>query len=170
MNWKHLLIGFVAGCVAATAVCQVMAKRKSGYVLHFLDVQTVDEDTRAPVAVGVKFPKHPDFTDSTAEPHKAVLLRVERGSESGITRVTWLGTESPNAYQFVLTADGYADLVVPSDLIETTSGLATVSVGRPATLLMVKAEEDGAGQAASAPQSKREGETEPEQESEERGQ
>jgi hypothetical protein len=141
MNWKHLLIGFVAGWVVTSAAFQVAAKRKSGYVLHSFEVRTLDAESGSPVSVGVKFPSHPDFTYSTAEPQKAVLSRTEHGGESGITRAAWLGTASADAYEFTLFADGYEDVVVPANLIDTTSGVSTGSVRQPETLLMTKAEQ-----------------------------
>lgn len=141
MNWKPLLIGFSAGCLAASVAVRVTPTRESAYVLHFLEVRTLDVDTRLPVWVGVKFPVHPDFTYATAEPDRPLLSRVDHGGDSGITRVAWLGTASSSAYRFTLFADGYEDLVVPADFIKTTVGVSSGNLGPPATLLMKRAAE-----------------------------
>jgi hypothetical protein len=74
INWKHLLIGFIAGVITWNAVFQVSSNEKSPYALHFFEVQTLDADTRLPVAVGVNLPSHPDFSSRNVGPIKAIFL------------------------------------------------------------------------------------------------
>jgi hypothetical protein len=145
INWKHLMIGIIAGVITGNTLFKVKHNEKSPYALHFLEVQTLDADTRLPVAVGVKLPSHPDFSSRNVGPIKAILTRVEHGNKSGLTRVVWLGTTSADAYQFTLFANGYEDLSVPSDFIDTVSGVEGGALVQPEVLLMKKAERGNTG-------------------------
>jgi hypothetical protein len=141
MNWKPILVGFAVGCIVATIPGKLAHSPSEPIVLHELVVKTVDSDTMSPVPVsGIRYPDHRDFTFSTAEPEKRILHRVNYGTESGVTRIVWVGRGSGDEYRFVLSADGYEDVIVPTEFIETTNGSNSGFQEQPDILRMKKAE------------------------------
>ncbi len=136
MNWKGIVLGFAAGCVIASIGARVARSPVDARVLHIIEVNTIDEETRIPVPVTrILYPDHPDF----GGPEQRILARVSLGTEAGVTRVVWVGRGRAEEYRFTLSAEGYEDVVVPPDLIESTEYVTSGIQVQPDFLPMKKA-------------------------------
>ncbi len=140
MNWKGIVLGFAAGCVIASIGARVARSPVDARVLHIIEVNTIDEETRIPVPVTrILYPDHPDFESSAGDPEKQSLVRVSLGTEAGVTRIVWVGRGRAEEYRFTLSAEGYEDVVVPPDLIESTEYVTSGIQVQPDFLPMKKA-------------------------------
>lgn len=140
MKWKPILLGFAAGCLIAGIGARDARSPADPRVLHIIEVKTIDEETRIPVPVTrILYPDHPDFEFSAGDPDKQSLVRVSLGTEAGVTRIVWVGRGRAEEYRFTLSAEGYEDVVVPSDLIETTEYVTSGIQVQPDILPMKKA-------------------------------
>jgi len=143
MNWKPPLIGFVAGCIVTSIGTEMSTQPRDPIVLHTLEVKTVDSETKLPIAVtGIRYPKHPDFSFSTAKPEMSMLHIVYYGTESRATRIVWVGRGRAEEYRFTLSSEGYEDIAVPTEFIKTTSGSLS-GIQEDANLLPMKKSKSG---------------------------
>ena len=154
MNRQDLLIGFVSGIVATSVIFLAARRSPTDLSLHVVEVRSLDAETQVPIPANLKYPDNTDFTTSTGKTDKPFLVRTEHAGENGRTRITWIGTQSPDAYEFTLTASGYEDLIIPTDLIETTTSLTAMRTQESAVLHMRRAEQDAGHQDLTHPESK----------------